>query len=186
MGKEVSGRGVTGIDDSLSLDEVPPRIQPADTGLESSAEGKGDELRKAGHATVLEEGAAEAVMRVVGQDDLFRVLSSAVTRAKTIKEIAIEQGLPLSSAYRMVDQLVKCGLVLVESRMFSESGKKHATYRSAITYLGVTMVEGTVAVEVRHNSGAIERLNSRMVSRWNTHETKDRLDVGHPRQRTIA
>lgn len=188
MGTEVSGRGTTGIDESLNVHEVPYRVQPADSGTASSADGRGGGNGKAEHVTVLEGGAAEAVMQVLGQDEVFRVLSSAVARAKTIREVSIEQDLPLSSAYRMVDHLVKCGLMLVESRVFSETGKKHATYRSAITYLGVTMVDGAVAVEVRLNAGAIERLNSRMRSIWDaqSREIRPGLHEAHPRQRTIA
>lgn len=132
------------------------------------AEGQARKQNQLHYTALLDKEATESVLCILAESDLFRVLSSAVTQAKTVREVSIEQGLPLSSAYRLVNHLVKCGLLVVESRAFLDSGQKHATYRSAITHFGMTMVDGKVSIEIRINPAASERLSRRLAqSLWN-------------------
>ncbi len=65
-------------------------------------------------------------------DTLSRaIMNSIISSAKSIEDIAAENKIPLSTAYRRVHELCYKGLVIVERIVISDGGKKHAIFRSA-------------------------------------------------------
>lgn len=61
-----------------------------------------------------------------------KVLAACVRKAKPVKDIAQDTGLPLPTAYRHVNRLVEQGLLVVERSALTPDGKRYELYRSRI------------------------------------------------------
>ena len=167
MAKEGSSYGSTGVEGPLRVSRAgAPGSLPPLRGSRRPTERDDAAPGRPRFALVEGEG-ADALLSGLADVDSLKVLSSVTGRAKTVKEVTAERGLPASSTYKMVERMVKSGLIVVESRALSPSGKKRATYRSTITFLGLTIADGRIAVEVGLNPCVAERLNgARVVSLW--------------------
>lgn len=60
------------------------------------------------------------------------ILNSTIPRCKSIEEIAHENNIPVSTAYRRVHHLVDKGLLMVERIMIAEGGKRYSLFRSTL------------------------------------------------------
>lgn len=61
-----------------------------------------------------------------------KVLAACVRKAKAVKDIAQDTGLPLPTAYRHVNRLVEQGLLVVERSALTPDGKRYELYRSRV------------------------------------------------------
>ena len=60
------------------------------------------------------------------------ILNSTIPRSKSIEEVAEENNIPVSTAYRRVHHLVDKGLLMVERIMVTEGGKRYSLFRSTL------------------------------------------------------
>jgi DNA-binding transcriptional ArsR family regulator len=61
-----------------------------------------------------------------------RVLTACVRKAKAVKDISQETGMPLPTTYRHVHRLMEHGLLVVERSALTPDGKRYELYRSRI------------------------------------------------------
>jgi hypothetical protein len=65
------------------------------------------------------------------------ILSSTISVSKSIEEVAQENNIPVSTAYRRVHHLVDEGLLMVERIVITDGGKRYSLFRS--TFQGATI-----------------------------------------------
>jgi hypothetical protein len=92
-----------------------------------------------------------------------KVILSVIDRAKSAQEIALENGLPLSSTYKKIRRLCKINLLCVDTIQLDDSGKKIFLYRSKIRSCQFLLrVEGsTLRFEKNDGVCAIEGIKIR-------------------------
>lgn len=79
----------------------------------------------------LETGTTEEVLDALGDPDCLAILEATASAAHSASEIGETCGLPLSTAYRKIDQLTDAGL-LAERLRIRQSGKHYHEYRRAV------------------------------------------------------
>lgn len=101
---------------------------------------------------------ASALMDALTDDFSRKIVGSTVSVGRTVEEICAEQGIPVSTCYRKVKQLVSEGVLMVERRAATGKGKGHAVYRSVFSSLRVEMKDGEVTIHVTANPNIAEKL----------------------------
>jgi len=59
-------------------------------------------------------------------------LNSTISKCKSIEELAQENDIPVSTAYRRVHHLVDRGLLMTERIVISQGGKRYSLFRSTL------------------------------------------------------
>jgi predicted transcriptional regulator len=93
-----------------------------------------------------------------------RVLAACVRKARAVKDITQETGVPIATVYRVVHRLVEQGLLVVERSALTEDGKRYELYRSRIRS---SRIEFDAAGE-RVTWEANEPVEERLTSMWGT------------------
>jgi len=74
---------------------------------------------------------AMAILEAMSDATSRTILNSIVAVGRSIEEITLVSGVPISTTYRRVHELCQKGLIIVERIMISNGGKRHSIYRSA-------------------------------------------------------
>lgn len=73
-----------------------------------------------------------SLIHEISDDMAFRIITSISDSAKVATRISMENKIPLSSTYKKIKKLQKCGVVRIYRSEIDESGKKVLLYRSNI------------------------------------------------------
>ena len=106
----------------------------------------------------------ELVAEALADPYARRVLAVCVRKARAVKEVSQETGLPLPTTYRQVNKLVELGLMVVERSALTPDGKKYDLYRSRVRAARIEMDAGGERVSWEPNEAVEERL----ASLWDT------------------
>ncbi|HWH07745.1 MAG TPA: helix-turn-helix domain-containing protein [Candidatus Thermoplasmatota archaeon] len=87
-----------------------------------------------------------------------RVMAVCVRKARAVKEVSHETGLPLPTTYRQVNKLVELGLMVVERSALTPDGKKYDLYRSRVRAARIEMDAAGERVSWEPNEAVEERL----------------------------
>jgi hypothetical protein len=101
------------------------------------------------------------IMSALSDSSMEKILQSASFSDRSANDIIRAQGLPHSTTYRKINELIKYGL-LVLYRSEIASGKKIAYYKS--TFRSITVSYHGIAdtkIEAEPNQDALERISSR-------------------------
>jgi predicted transcriptional regulator len=93
-----------------------------------------------------------------------RILASAIINPRSVMDLVREHGIPMTSAYRRVKELIDCGLLEVERIVLTNDGKKYDLYRSTVRAINVRFENGVVEVDVTPSSTATEKIMRRFLS----------------------
>jgi hypothetical protein len=66
-------------------------------------------------------------------------------------DIVKECDIPHTTAYRIVNELKEKGILFIERIVLTRDGKKYALYRSAITGVEISFIDGTLNVRALPN-----------------------------------
>jgi len=80
------------------------------------------------HAILNEDAVVKSLLDVV----LRQILASTLDRAKSTEEISRECGIPMSTCYVRVSELVRGGVLRREREELTRNGKGYALYRATI------------------------------------------------------
>ncbi|MFQ6011073.1 MAG: ArsR/SmtB family transcription factor, partial [Nitrososphaerales archaeon] len=101
---------------------------------------------------------------VAVSDPLARkIVSSTISRAKSVNELAEELAISVRSVYRYIDDLNKLGLLTAERSVGLEGGGKYRSYRSMIRSIIIKYEGEVVEVELIPNEG----IQGRFLRFWN-------------------
>lgn len=93
-----------------------------------------------------------------------RVLAVSVRKAKSVKDISQETGLPLPTTYRHVNVLAESGLLVVERSALTPDGKRYDLYRSRIRSARIELDGSGEHVTWEAN----DSVESRLAGIWDT------------------
>jgi hypothetical protein len=87
----------------------------------------------------LEPAVAEAVARAISDETERKILISTNGSAKSVEEISAETGIPLSTCYRAVHELVSLRLMNVKETIVTEKGKKFEKFIRTFKHLHISL-----------------------------------------------
>lgn len=100
---------------------------------------------------------AERILDALSDEFSRRMLVSTISKGKTVQEISVEQGLPLSSCYRRARSLVREGLLMVERIVLTPEGTRFAIYRSSFKTVEMASDFAQTQVSVELNPDVAEK-----------------------------
>lgn len=106
----------------------------------------------------------EAVVTSLMDTSSRKILMSAIDEAKTVESLSADTGVPLSTCYRKITEMVKDRIMVVERLVMTPTGKKYALYRSAISGIHIDMGRGQLTVSVMPNAEVAEKVRSAWLS----------------------
>ncbi|MDA4135405.1 MAG: winged helix-turn-helix domain-containing protein [Thaumarchaeota archaeon] len=121
-------------------------------------------IAPAAYLTAVSQSMAHSIMEALADRFSAKIMTFATEEARTVEEISSAQGIPLSTCYRRIQELVDEGLVLVERIVITESGKRYATYRSCFRSFRISADRHGVVVEAELNEDVMEKIRNRRLS----------------------
>lgn len=116
---------------------------------------------------VTNEKTVRALTRIMADEYSRRILLSGAAKAKTVEDFSREDGIPLSTCYRRVNEMHEEGILVVERIVISPEGKKSELYRSGFREVRISMVDGNLQIEATVNEDIADKLyNMWTVMRW--------------------
>jgi len=89
-----------------------------------------------------------AILEALSDDYARKILISTLSDAKSIEEISHENGIPISTCYRRVRELLDMQILRVDRTIITGTGKKYETYRSAFDGASIVLSSEGVSVDV--------------------------------------
>ena len=97
-----------------------------------------------------------AILNALSDEASRKMLNSTTAKARSVEELANEISVPMSTAYRLVNDISEAILLFVDRLVVTEEMKRYATYRSALGEIKVAMDAGGVRVWVSPNERIID------------------------------
>jgi hypothetical protein len=104
------------------------------------------------------------ILSALGDEFSRRILASAIAVGKTVQEISTEQSISLSTCYDKVGQLVDDGMMILERRVVTMTGKRYGVYRTSFSVATIKFSYGEIEVETKPNAAVLGKLQSRPLS----------------------
>ena len=123
---------------------------------------------------VVEQDRKEALLEALGDDYARKILVATVSQAKSADEIARDSGIPVSTCYRRVHELLSVRLLRIEQTIISDSGKKYETFRSTVKDATINFSSNEISVEVTLVSREPEE---RLTNMWKSIRKENELLV---------
>ena len=90
----------------------------------------------------------DAVLLAMSDEYMRKILCSVMSEAKSVEEISKENGIPLSTCYRRIRELLSFRLARIERTIITPEGKKYETFRSLIADAKISFSVEDLSVEV--------------------------------------
>jgi predicted transcriptional regulator len=100
----------------------------------------------------LDHSRAEEVVRAISDDYSRRIILSVMSKSEPIEEISREQGIPISTCYRRVHDLLVSGIIKPDKTIIQADGKKYICYKSSFKNATISLVAEEMKVDVVPNS----------------------------------
>lgn len=95
------------------------------------------------------EEAGDTLLRLLSDEYVRKIIRATIASAKSIEELSHDEIIPISTCYRRVHELIRLGLIRVESTIITPRGKKFMTFRSTIKDVTVTLSSERFSVEAK-------------------------------------
>lgn len=99
----------------------------------------------------------DALLKAIADKHSSLILSATSWKPVSIMDLVRDEGIPPSSAYRKVKELMDQGLVAVARTIVTEDGKKYDLYKGAYREVTVNFRRGSVEVTVLPNRDVLEK-----------------------------
>ena len=97
---------------------------------------------------VLDQSKGEELVRALSDDYSRKIILSIMGKAESIEEISREQGIPISTCYRRVHDLLVSGIVKPDKTIILEDGKKYICYKAAFRNATINLDAEQLSVDV--------------------------------------
>ena len=95
----------------------------------------------------------DALLKALGDKYTRMILLSVIDEPKSVIDIAREQNIPISSAYRKIHWLENSHLIGVKGFIITNDGKKYHMYQSRIRTARISLGGNAVRIEFTDNNG---------------------------------
>lgn len=106
---------------------------------------------------------AESAMSAVADEVSRKILLATVDLPQTVLDVSHTQGIPQSTCYRRMTELVEEGLVVPERIVVTPEGR-YVTYRSSFSAYRILSDATGLSVEVVVNDGVAEKVHTRWIT----------------------
>jgi DNA-binding Lrp family transcriptional regulator len=97
---------------------------------------------------VLDHSKGEELVRALSDDYSRKIILAIMSKAQPIEEISREQGIPISTCYRRVHDLLVSGIVKPDKTIILEDGKKYISYKAAFKNATINLDSSELSVVV--------------------------------------
>jgi hypothetical protein len=101
----------------------------------------------------------DALIRALADDYSRKILLSTLDKARSVEELSHSLLIPISTAYRRVNEMKDVGLLTVEKTIITDEGKKFELYRSSFKGINLQLEKGDLVVDVELNEDVATRLS---------------------------
>lgn len=112
---------------------------------------------------VLTELVAHHLLRALSRDFSRKLILTTVDQGRSIEDLSVEQGIPLSSCYREARELVNQGILTIEQIIDSGSGRRYAVYRSSFKNIEMAFGAGGLSASVELNEAVKEKFRQKFI-----------------------
>src|SRR5215813_12415663 len=95
---------------------------------------------------------ARIVLTVLADNEMMKILDSAMKQSKSVNEILKETHISHSTGWRKIKWLLNEGLVILDKIIITPDGKKFSLYHSTLKSISVKYEDTNVVVEAEPNS----------------------------------
>jgi DNA-binding Lrp family transcriptional regulator len=92
----------------------------------------------------------DAILLALSDEYSRRILFSANASAKKVEDIANETGIPVSTCYRRLKELVALGLLSAERIVITDDGKKSVIFQSSVESASIVISSGEIFLDIKH------------------------------------
>jgi len=121
-----------------------------------------------------------AVARILADEYSRKILASALSEPKSVEDLSKENGIPLSTCYRRVHEMLKEGIVVVERIMISSDGKRYELFRSGFSSLTLRLEANFLSIVGTVNEEVEDKVCSNIFAmKWNSAWARERTPAQH-------
>ncbi|MGA2874607.1 MAG: hypothetical protein ABSE82_03615 [Nitrososphaerales archaeon] len=96
----------------------------------------------------MDHSKGEELVRALSDDYSRKIILSIMSKSEPIEEISREQGIPISTCYRRVHDLLVSGIVKPDKTIILEDGKKYICYKAAFKNATINLDASELSVVV--------------------------------------
>jgi predicted transcriptional regulator len=107
---------------------------------------------------ITSQNVRDAIIRALADEYSRKIILGTLTRARAVEELSQSENIPISTAYRRVNELKEMGILTVEKTILTDEGKKFELYRSSFRGIHMDMSQGEIILHVDLNEDVATRL----------------------------
>ena len=101
----------------------------------------------------------DALIKAFADEYSRKIILKTIDEPHSVEEISHIENIPISTAYRRVNELKEVGLLTVEKTILTSDGKKFELYRSAFKSIHMDLVQGDILIDAELNQDVATRLS---------------------------
>jgi len=101
----------------------------------------------------------DALIRALADEYSRKILLATIDRARSVDELSETEKIPISTAYRRVNEMRDVGILTVEKTIITDDGKKFELYRSSFRSVRLQLNQGEIVLDVELNEDVATRLS---------------------------
>lgn len=108
---------------------------------------------------ITSETLRDALIRSLADEYCRKIILSTIDRAQSVEELSQSEGIPISTAYRRINEMKEIGILTAEKTILTEEGKKFELYRSAFRAIHIDLNQNEVQIDAELNEDVATRLS---------------------------
>ncbi len=101
----------------------------------------------------------DALIASLADEYSRKIILRTITKAESVEDLSRNENIPISTAYRRVNELREIGLLTVEKTILTDEGKKYELYRSAFKSFSIGLEQGEITIDAEFNEDVSMRLS---------------------------
>ncbi|MHB1908476.1 MAG: ArsR family transcriptional regulator [Nitrososphaerales archaeon] len=101
----------------------------------------------------------DAIIRALADEYSRKIILKTIDKAESVEELSRQENIPISTAYRRVNEMKDDGILTIERTILTEDGKKYELYRSAFKSLEIDLKQGQINMVGEFNEDVAMRLS---------------------------
>lgn len=101
----------------------------------------------------------QELLKALADDYSRRIILKTIQQSCSVEDISQSENIPISTAYRRINEMKDCGLLIVEKTVITDEGRKYELYRSPFKEFRVELRERELNVDVVLNEDLAGRLS---------------------------
>jgi Helix-turn-helix domain len=101
----------------------------------------------------------DSLINALADEYSRKIILKTISKAESVEELSRTEQIPISTAYRRVNEMREVGLLTVEKTILNEEGKKYELFRSAFRSFKINLEGGEIMIEAEFNEDVATRLS---------------------------